>query len=262
MNPARAIWRPRSMGLHDLPARPHAAEDAGVASGHEPRAVVAALIVGGVSTAAALARFGALGVPDRISHRQAALLGVIIAAVVVGLTGMIVLARRVRRAARAGFRLTRRQLAAAVVGRPLVAVGGVVLAQRLLPWWRHELASGQWRHSHAHAGLLRWAPTEVVAVTALPMAYLLALLSSSTWEARARRQPLSVAAVTNGGGVRRRYHASWWVCPTCGRAFSTESNCRGTSVWAHDEIAAAATADQWNAFDGPPRSRFSKPYDA
>jgi hypothetical protein len=50
-----------------------------------------------------------------------------------------------------GFRLTRRQLVAAGVGRPLVAIGGVVLAQRLLPWWRHELASPAWLHPHAHA---------------------------------------------------------------------------------------------------------------
>lgn len=218
-----------------------------MAAGYQPGPVAAALVIGGLSTAVVLARFGALGVPDGVSHRRVALLGVDIAAVVVGLTGMIVLAMRVRRAAMEGFRLTRRQLVASGVGRPLVAMGGVVLAQHLLPWWRHELASPTWLHSHAHAGLLRWAPSEVVAITVLPMAYLLALLSSSTWEARARRQPVSVAAVMNRSGVGRRYLTTWWVCPICDHVFGTESRCRGTAVWAHDETAAVPTPEDWSA---------------
>jgi hypothetical protein len=220
---------------------------------YKPRVVAAALVTGGLATSLVLARFGVLGVPHRVSHRHLALLGVGAAAVVVGLTEMIVLAMRVIGASERGFRLTLSHLVAAGLGRPLVAVGGVVAVQHLLPWWRHELLSGAWRHSQARAGLLRWAPTEVVVATALPMLYLFALLSSRAWEARARRQPVTPATVTALSGIGQRYRSTWWVCPTCDRPFAAESTCRGTFVWAHDAVAATPTTKNWTVLVPPPR---------
>jgi hypothetical protein len=230
--------------------------------GYEPRVVAVALVTGGLSTSVVLARFGALGVPDGVSHRSLALLAVTAVALLVGLTGMIALAVRVIRAARGGFRLTRGHLVAAGLGRPLVAVGGVVLVQHLLPWWRHELLSGAWQDSQARVWLLRWAPTEVVAIAALPVLYLLVLLSSRTWEARARRQPVRPATVTTLSGIGQLYRSTWWVCPTCDRAFASDATCRGTSVWAHDAVAAAVTAKGWRVLVPPPRPVVSPSYDA
>src|SRR6516162_11060131 len=77
---------------------------------HEGKVVALALVTAGLSTSVVLARFGALGVPDGVSHRHAALVGVVAAAVAIGLTGMVLLAVRVIRAAPHGFRLTRRHL--------------------------------------------------------------------------------------------------------------------------------------------------------
>jgi hypothetical protein len=229
---------------------------------YEPRVVAVALVTGGLSTSVVLARFAALGVPDGVSHRHLALLAITAAAVLVGLTGMILLAVHVGREARRGFRLTRSQLVAAGLGRPLVAVGGVVLVQRLLPWWRHELLSGAWQDSQARTGLLRWAPTEVVAVAALPMLYVFVLLSSRTWEARTRRPPVTTATVTTLSGIGQLYRSTWWVCATCERAFASESTCCGTSVWGHDEVAAAPTAKDWRVLVPPPRPVVSPSYDA
>jgi hypothetical protein len=229
---------------------------------HEGKVVALALVTGGLSTSVVLARFGALGVPHGVSHRHAALVGVGAAAVVIGLTGMIVLAVRVIRAGPHGYRLTRRHLVAAGVGRPLVAVAGVVLVQHLLPWWRHELASGAWVHSGAHAGLLRWAPTEVVAVAAIPLAYLLALLTASAREAKARRLPVSTAVVTAVNGIGPLYRSTWWVCPTCDRAFTCESTCRGTAVWAHDEAAATPTTKDWRVVIPSPRPVVTRSYES
>jgi hypothetical protein len=224
--------------------------------------VAVALVTGGLSTSFVLARFGALGVPDTVSHRQVALLAVDAAAVIVGVTGMILLAVRVIRAAPDGYRLTRRYLVGAGVGRPLVAVGGVVLVQHLLPWWRRQLASGSWLHSQAHAGLLRWAPTEVVAAVAVPLAYLLFLLTCSTWEGKARRPPVSTAVVTNVNGIGPLYRSTWWVCPTCDRVFTAASSCNGTAVWAHDEVAAAVTTKDWRVSVPAPMPVVSRSYDS
>jgi len=229
---------------------------------YEGKLVALALVTGGLSTSFVLARLGALGVPDGVSHRHAALAGVDAAAVVIGLTGMILLAVRVIRAAPRGFRLTRGHLVAAGVGRPLAALGAVVLVQHLLPWWRRELASGAWQHTRAHAGLLRWAPTEVVAVAAVPLGFLLALLTTSAREARARRQPVSTAVVTEVNGIGPLYRSTWWVCPTCDRAFASESNCRGTAVWAHDGVAAAPTTKDWRVIIPSPRPVVSRSYDS
>jgi hypothetical protein len=230
--------------------------------GYQPRVVAVALVTGGLSTSVVLARFGALGVPDGVSHRSLALLAVTAVAVLVGLTGMTALATRVIRATPGGFRLTRGHLVTAGLGRPLVAVGGVALAQHLLPWWRGELLSGAWQDSQARVWLLRWAPTEVVVVAALPVLYLLVLLSSRTWEARARRQPVTPATVTTLSGIGQLYRSTWWVCPTCDRAFASEATCRGTSVWAHDAVVAAPTAKDWRVLVPPPRPVVSPSYDA
>jgi len=229
---------------------------------YEPRVVGAAVVSSGLCTTLVLARFGALGVPGGVSHRHIALLGVGVAALVVGLTGMILLAVRVIREAERGFRLTRSHLVASGLGRPLVAVGGIIAVQHLLPWWRHELQSGAWRHSQARSWLLRWAPTEVVVAVALPILYLFTVLSSRAWEARARRQPVSPATVTTLSGVGQRYRSTWWVCPTCDRPFATESTCRGTYVWAHDEVAATPTTKDWRVLVPPPRPVVAPSYDA
>jgi len=53
--------------------------------------------------------------------------------------------------------------------------------------------------------------------------------------------------VMNRSGVGRRYLTTWWVCPICDHVFGTESRCRGTAVWAHDETAAVPTPEDWSA---------------
>jgi hypothetical protein len=209
------------------------------------KVVAVALVTGGLSTSLVLARFGSLGVPEGVSHRHAALLAVDVAAVVIGLTAMVLLARQVLRAAPDGFHLTRRYLVAAGAGRPLLALGAVVLVQHLLPWWRHQVTSGTWLHAQANAGLLRWAPTEVVVAVALPLAYLFARLTCSAWEKKARRAPVSTAVVTNVNGIGPLYRSTWWVCPTCERVFAVASTCHGTAVWAHDEEMATSTTTDW-----------------
>ena len=229
---------------------------------HEGKVVALALVTAGLSTSVVLARFGALGVPDGVSHRHAALVGVVAAAVAIGLTGMVLLAVRVIRAAPHGFRLTRRHLTAAGVGRPLVAVAAVVVVQQLLPWWRRKLVSGAWVHTGDHSALLRWAPTEVVAVVALPVGYLLVVLTASARERKARRLPVSTAVITQVNGIGPLYRSTWWVCPACERAFTSESTCRGTAVWAHARTVATPTTQDWRVVIPSPRPVATPAYDS
>jgi hypothetical protein len=226
------------------------------------KVVALALVTGGLSTSLVLARFGSLGVPEGVTHRHAALVGVDVAAAVIGLTAMFLLAVRVVRAAPGGFHLTRRYLVAAGAGRPLLAVAGVVLVQHLLPWWRHQLTSGTWLHAQADAGLLRWAPTEVAVAVALPLAYLFTLLTCSAWEGKARRPPVSTAVVTNVNGIGPLYRSTWWVCPTCDRVFATASTCHGTAVWAHDEDEATATTKDWRVVIPSPQPIVERSYES
>ena len=229
---------------------------------HEGKVVALALVTAGLSTSVVLDRFGALGVPDGVAHRHTALVGVAVAAVAIGLTGMVLLAVRVIRAAPHGFRLTRRHLLSAGLGRPLVAVAAVVLVQHLLPWWRRKLVSGSWIHTGDHSALLRWAPTEVAVVVALPVAYLLVVLTASAREAKARRLPVSTAVITQVNGIGPLYRSTWWVCPACDRAFTSESACRGTAVGAHGEVTATPTTQDWRVVIPSPRPVVTRAYDS
>jgi hypothetical protein len=204
-----------------------------------------ALVIAGLSTSVVLARLGGLGLPDGVSSRQAALVGIDVLAVVVGMSGMVALAVRVVRSGPSRGRLTRGHLVAAGIGRTLLAVGAVLVVQHVLPWWRHQLLQGAWQPIDAHAAVVRWAPTEVVATVVLPVAYLLTRLSASKREVRARQPPISTATLADWSGIGPVYETTWWVCPTCDRAFAGRAHCRGTAVWVHDEATTRPTTRMW-----------------